>query len=167
MLVAKTKHLNYSDAYKLVHQRFNVKHIDEIPYDEIPVAVEYVHHLIALYNASSKQGSLFDDSSQKLIEELANAILNQNCMTSCLYRAAHAINPENAIYYADLAFETNFALLKLSRSLNIRGPNNRKLISDDLKTASFTMGNQHFGSRWFHPLIDARDLIGLLQTSRI
>lgn len=24
LLVAKTKHLNYSDAYKLVHQRFNV-----------------------------------------------------------------------------------------------------------------------------------------------
>ncbi|HGH3132178.1 TPA: Bro-N domain-containing protein, partial [Acinetobacter baumannii] len=35
LLVAKTKHLNYSDAYKLVHQRFNVQHIDEIPYDMI------------------------------------------------------------------------------------------------------------------------------------
>ncbi|MFC2997604.1 ORF6N domain-containing protein [Acinetobacter sichuanensis] len=58
MLVAKTKHLNYSDAYKLVHQRFNVKSIDEIPYDAIPVAVEYVHHLIALYsNAEKKQFS--------------------------------------------------------------------------------------------------------------
>lgn len=58
LLVAKTKHLNYSDAYKLVHQRFNVKHIDEIHYDEIPVAVEYVHHLIALYsNAELKQFS--------------------------------------------------------------------------------------------------------------
>lgn len=54
LLVAKTKHLNYSDAYKLVHQRFNVKHIDEIPYDEIPVAVEYVHHLIALYSHANK-----------------------------------------------------------------------------------------------------------------
>ncbi|WP_243495410.1 phage antirepressor N-terminal domain-containing protein, partial [Acinetobacter baumannii] len=29
LLVAKTKHLKYSDAYKLVHQRFNVQHIDE------------------------------------------------------------------------------------------------------------------------------------------
>ncbi|WP_151825217.1 BRO-N domain-containing protein [Acinetobacter bereziniae] len=61
LLVAKTKHLNYSDAYKLVHQRFNVKHIDEIPYDEIPVAVEYVHHLIALYsNADKKQFNASD-----------------------------------------------------------------------------------------------------------
>lgn len=55
MLVAKTKHLNYSDAYKLVHQRFNVHHIDKIPYDSIPVAVEYIHHLIALYSNADKQ----------------------------------------------------------------------------------------------------------------
>jgi len=54
LLVAKTKHLNYSDAYKLVHQRFNVQHIDEIPYDVIPVAVEYVHHLIAMYSNTEK-----------------------------------------------------------------------------------------------------------------
>ncbi|ATZ67627.1 MULTISPECIES: BRO-N domain-containing protein [Acinetobacter] len=50
MLVAKSKHLNFSDAYKLVHQRFSVKGIDEISLDQIPVAVEYVHHLIALFS---------------------------------------------------------------------------------------------------------------------
>lgn len=50
MLVAKTKHLNFSDAYKLIHQRFNVKGIDEISLDQIPIAVEYVHHLIALFS---------------------------------------------------------------------------------------------------------------------
>lgn len=58
MLVAKTKHLNSSDAWKLINQRFGTKSIDEIPYDAIPVAVEYVHHLIALYsNAEKKQFS--------------------------------------------------------------------------------------------------------------
>ncbi|MDM9639301.1 ORF6N domain-containing protein [Acinetobacter nosocomialis] len=55
MLVSKTKHLNYSEAYKLVHQRFNVKSIDEVPYDVIPIAVEYVHHLIALYSRADKK----------------------------------------------------------------------------------------------------------------
>lgn len=56
LLVAKTKHLNYSEAYKIVHQRFNVDHIEDIPFECIPVAVEYVHHLIALYsNAERKQ----------------------------------------------------------------------------------------------------------------
>lgn len=54
MLVAKTKHLNYSDAYILVHQRFNVEHIEDIPFDAIPVAVEYVHHLIAMFSQVDK-----------------------------------------------------------------------------------------------------------------
>ncbi len=57
MLVAKTKHLNYSDAYKLVHQRFNVEHIEDIPYDTIPIAVEYVHHLIALFGNKDRKAS--------------------------------------------------------------------------------------------------------------
>ncbi|WP_436860971.1 BRO-N domain-containing protein [Acinetobacter haemolyticus] len=50
MLVAKSRHLNFSDAYKLIHQRFSVKGIDEISLDQIPLAVEYVHHLIALFS---------------------------------------------------------------------------------------------------------------------
>lgn len=71
MLVAKTKHLNFSDAYKLVHQRFNVQHLEDIPFDAIPVAVEYVHHLIALYsNADKKQ-----NFESKHIESLARHAL--------------------------------------------------------------------------------------------
>ncbi|WP_416202111.1 phage antirepressor N-terminal domain-containing protein [Acinetobacter sp. 869535] len=49
MLVGKAKFLNYSDAYKLVHHRFNVEHIDEIPQDQLYLAVEYVHHLMGEY----------------------------------------------------------------------------------------------------------------------
>ncbi|MPW43380.1 BRO-N domain-containing protein [Acinetobacter guerrae] len=55
MLVAKTRHLNSSDAWKIINQRFGTNHIEEIPYDQIPVAVEYVHHLIALYSNADKQ----------------------------------------------------------------------------------------------------------------
>lgn len=65
LLVAKTKHLNYSDAYKLVHQRFNVEHIEDIPYDAIPIAVEYVHHLIALYS-SAERNQLSEDKLQNM-----------------------------------------------------------------------------------------------------
>lgn len=57
MLVAKTKHLNSSDAWKIINQRFGTNGIDEIPYDVIPVAVEYVHHLIALYSSAGKQNT--------------------------------------------------------------------------------------------------------------
>jgi len=71
MLVAKTKHLNFSEAYKLVHQRFNVQHLEDIPFDAIPVTVEYVHHLIALYsNADKKQ-----QFESKHIESLARHAL--------------------------------------------------------------------------------------------
>lgn len=66
MLVAKTKHLNYSEAYKLVHQRFNVEHIENIPYDAIPVAVEYVHHLIALFSQAEKSHTAVSDRSRSM-----------------------------------------------------------------------------------------------------
>lgn len=63
LLVAKTKHLSSSDAWKLIHQRFNVDHIEEIPYDVIPAAVEYVHHLIAFM--SNKNGNTGLDPNVK------------------------------------------------------------------------------------------------------
>lgn len=49
MLVGKAKFLNYSDAYKLVHHRFGVESIEDIPHEKLPKAVEYVHHLMGEY----------------------------------------------------------------------------------------------------------------------
>lgn len=37
--------LSFPDAYRMVHQRFGVAHIDEIERDELPKAVEYIHNL--------------------------------------------------------------------------------------------------------------------------
>ncbi|EKU61148.1 ORF6N domain-containing protein [Acinetobacter nosocomialis] len=165
LLVAKTKHLNYSDAYKLVHQRFNVQHIDEIPYDVIPVAVEYVHHLIAMYSKAEKQGSLFDEDQFKLLKNLIDAIISQNFATSRIYRAVHMLDNEQGHYLAEYAFKTNIAVLKLTRAMDLRGPLNRKIISDDLKTISYTIGNQHYSDRWFHPLMEAGMLAGALRIS--
>lgn len=71
LLVAKTKHLNYSEAYKIVHQRFNVEHIEDIPFESIPIAVEYVHHLIALYSNTDKKQSL----ELKQVDALARHML--------------------------------------------------------------------------------------------
>ena len=73
MLVAKTKHLNSSEAWKLIHQRFNVEHIDQIPYDAIPVAVEYVHHLIALYSNTEKKQ--FDEGNLHNLHALATHMI--------------------------------------------------------------------------------------------
>ncbi|WP_256856273.1 phage antirepressor N-terminal domain-containing protein [Rodentibacter genomosp. 2] len=44
-LVSK-KGLIYSEAYSLIHQRFNVEHIDELTPEQIGMAVEYVHRIV-------------------------------------------------------------------------------------------------------------------------
>ncbi|HHP4524528.1 TPA: BRO-N domain-containing protein [Acinetobacter baumannii] len=162
LLVAKTKHLNSSEAWKIINQRFGTNHIDEIPYNMIPVAVEYVHHLIAMYSSAEKkgQGSLFDEDQFKLLKSLIDAIITQNFVTSRIYRAVHMLDNEQGHHLAEYAFKTNIAVLKLTRAMDLRGPNNRKIISDDLKTASYTTGNQHYGDRWFHPLVESGRLMG-------
>ncbi|VCX11702.1 hypothetical protein BANRA_00259 [Acinetobacter baumannii] len=167
LLVAKTKHLNSSDAWKIINQRFGTNHIDEIPYDMIPVAVEYVHHLIAMYSSAEKkgQGSLFDEDQFKLLKSLIDAIITQNFVTSRIYRAVHMLDNEQGHHLAEYAFKTNIAVLKLTRAMDLRGPLNRKIISDDLKTISFTTGNQHYSDRWFHPLMEAGMLAGALRIS--
>ena len=43
-LVSK-KGLLYPDVYKLVHQRFNVEHIDELTLEQVAEATEYLHRL--------------------------------------------------------------------------------------------------------------------------
>lgn len=44
LLVSK-KGLLYPDAYSLIHQRFNVEHLEQLTKDQLPLAVEYVHRL--------------------------------------------------------------------------------------------------------------------------
>ena len=45
MLVSK-KGLIYSDAYHLIHQRFNVESIEDLTLEQLPEAVEYVHRIV-------------------------------------------------------------------------------------------------------------------------
>jgi Rha family phage regulatory protein len=45
LLVSK-RSLMYSDAYSLIHQRFNVNQLDDLKREQLPQAVEYVHRLI-------------------------------------------------------------------------------------------------------------------------
>ncbi|KQD03317.1 phage antirepressor N-terminal domain-containing protein [Acinetobacter soli] len=73
MLVAKSKALNYSDAYKLVHQRFGIKHVDELSCDMIPSAVEYVHHLMGEYIPKAE----YIDPELKALELLDADVTNK------------------------------------------------------------------------------------------
>ncbi|MBC9229196.1 ORF6N domain-containing protein [bacterium SPL81] len=102
LLVAKTKHLNYSEAYKLVHQRFNVQHIEDIPFNSIPVAVEYTHHLIALF------------SNKEFRSNDMNTIALAHCMIWCRQwwkeygDAIRKINPNIASAVHDYFIDGSF-----------------------------------------------------------
>lgn len=74
LLVAKSKFLNYPDAYGLIHQRFDVGHIGEIPYDQIPTAVEYVHHLIGEYVPKLEK---IEDEELKALRLLDASVVNK------------------------------------------------------------------------------------------
>ena len=44
--IVSKKGLLYPDAYRLVHQRFNVEHIDELTLEQVGEATEYLHRLM-------------------------------------------------------------------------------------------------------------------------
>jgi hypothetical protein len=151
LLVAKTKHLNYSDAYKLVHQRFNVQHIDEIAFDAIPIAVEYVHHLIALYSSAGKQGSLFDKDMYELIREFTESVLSQNFMMQDVWKALMLINKGDMMYYSNYILDSNKLARKVSIELDFKTRKGVPLVSPDLKQINFHSGTI-FGvnPKWFN-----------------
>ena len=63
--------LAYSTAYKMVHQRFNVESIDMLPAEQIPLAVEYVHHLTLHGEVLDRQPENEITFSQRELRELA------------------------------------------------------------------------------------------------
>lgn len=151
MLVAKTKHLNYSEAYKLVHQRFDVKHIDEIPYDVIPVAVEYVHHLIALYSSASKQTGLFDKDTYELVRELTEAIFSQNGMMNNIWKALELIAPDGISYYAQYITQSNVLARRVSIELDFKTKQGAPLVDRYCRTINFSGGHRMgVNPRWFN-----------------
>ncbi|WKT00950.1 phage antirepressor N-terminal domain-containing protein [Gallibacterium salpingitidis] len=91
MLVSK-KGLIYSDAYQLVHHRFNVKSIEELSKEQLPQAVEYVHRVIL-------EGELIEPKRKNMVEipyDVADAlvrfhrfVVNNAKKTEKAFRAIH------------------------------------------------------------------------------
>ncbi|MEG0346602.1 MAG: BRO family protein [Acinetobacter sp.] len=150
MLVAKTKHLNSSEAWKIINQRFGTNSIDEIPYEAIPVAVEYVHHLIALYSSAGKQGSLFDTDLYELVRELTEAILSQNFMMQDVWKAIMLINQKDMVYYSRYVTSSNVLARKVSIELDFKTICGKPLIDPYCRTINF-LGGHRMGAnpKWF------------------
>lgn len=69
--------IDYSTAYKMVHQRFGVEKIEHLPAEQIPAAVEYVHRL-------TLTGEVLDapiQFSQRELRELAT--VTYYCAWAC------------------------------------------------------------------------------------
>ncbi|HCJ0596127.1 TPA: phage antirepressor N-terminal domain-containing protein [Acinetobacter baumannii] len=153
LLVAKTKHLNSSDAWKIINQRFGTNHIDEIPYDMIPVAVEYVHHLIAMYSSAEKkgQGSLFDKDAYELVRKLTEAVIIENDEIVPVLLAVKMLDVKKFAYYSHLVVKANEAARDIARLLDFRNLQNEPLIDADCSVIAMSNG-QRFLARpnWFN-----------------
>lgn len=153
LLVAKTKHLNSSDAWKIINQRFGTKSINEIPYDQIPVAVEYVHHLIALYSNAERntQGSLFDKDMYELIRQFTESVLSQNFMMQNVWQALMLINQGDMMYYSKYVLDSNKLAHKVSMELDFKTRKGVPLISPDLRQINFHAGTIfEVNPKWFN-----------------
>lgn len=153
LLVAKTKHLSSSDAWKIINQRFGTSSINEIPYEQIPVAVEYVHHLIALYSNAERgtQGSLFDKDIYELIRKFTETVLSQNFMMQNIWQALMLINRGDMMYYSKYILDSNKLARKVSMELDFKTGKGVPLVSPDLKQINFH-GGTIFGvdPKWFN-----------------
>lgn len=137
LLVAKTKHLNSSEAWRIINQRFGTKSIDEIPYDQIPVAVEYVHHLIALYSNADKQNSQPNiNHVRKLVED----ILMQNFMLQNVWKGLHMLDKKLYLNAMRYVVDSNVSALNVIESFNLKTKQGKDMISADFRVINFHSG---------------------------
>lgn len=74
MLVSK-KGLIYSDAYHLIHQRFNVESIEDLTLEQLHQAVEYVHKIVLegeLIIEEKKESSMNLNLTESELKDLIN-----------------------------------------------------------------------------------------------
>ena len=65
--IVSKKGLLYPDAYRLVHQRFNVEHIDELTLEQVGEATEYLHRLLLEIESSDNKAVTLPNNWQPLI----------------------------------------------------------------------------------------------------
>ena len=115
MLVSK-KGLIYSDAYHLVHQRFNVESIEDLTLEQLPQAVEYVHRIVLegeLITEQKKDELFIREFTEHDLQQLVwawFALLRGTELCQVLHPALKQIGSHYAASVYDIAYEYRSAL---------------------------------------------------------
>nr|DAU22240.1 MAG TPA: repressor domain protein [Caudoviricetes sp.] len=110
MLVSK-KGLIYSDAYHLIHQRFNVESIEDLTLEQLPQAVEYVHKIVLegeLITTPKKDECFNFEFTEHELQQLVwawFALLRGTELCQVLHPALKQIGSHYAAPVHDIAYE--------------------------------------------------------------
>lgn len=102
--------IDYSTAYKMVHQRFGVEKIEHLPAEQIPAAVEYVHRLTV--------GALSDDVL-RLVASLLRHLPFMLAYAKETQTAVYSLKPELVCKTHDRFQDGYIAARQLADSLGL------------------------------------------------
>lgn len=146
LLVSKSS-LNTVEVYKMLHQRFDVEHVEDIPLESLPYAVEYVHNLTAVVSQSHQ----LQRQDQKQIQQLVEAVINQNFKMMHVWNALRFLNMQDYLKYSSLIVRANELALDVSKRYNMRGSNSQPLISKDFRIVNMSNGEiMDTNPNWFN-----------------
>ncbi|OWP27204.1 KilA-N domain-containing protein [Eikenella corrodens] len=128
LLVARCG-IDYSAAYRMVHQRFGVAHIDQIAAPLLPAAVAYVHSLTL---QSGLNGEVLDrlpeNMQPKPLRNLQGAVINSLYCAEFLYQhraAIRGLNRRLAATLNDHAADSIMFLRNVAEQAGISVPDNK------------------------------------------
>lgn len=122
MLVSK-KGLIYSEAYHLIHQRFNVESIEDLTLEQLPQAVEYVHRIVLegeLITTPKKDECFNFEFTEHELQQLVwawFALLRGTELCQVLHPALKQIGSHYAAPVHDIAYEYRSTLSQAQKVL--------------------------------------------------
>ena len=127
LLVARCG-IDYSAAYRMVHQRFGVAHIDQIAAPLLPAAVAYVHSLMLHDGISGEVLDRLPENLQpKPLRNLQGAVINSLYCAEFLYQhraAIRGLNRRLAATLNDHAADSIMFLRNVAEQAGISVPDN-------------------------------------------
>ncbi|MHA3078757.1 BRO-N domain-containing protein [Acinetobacter sp. ANC 5502] len=146
LLVSKSS-FNMVEIYTMLHQRFDVENVEDIPLESLPYAVEYVHNLTAVVSQSHQ----LQRQDQKQIQQLVEAVINQNFKMMNVWNALRFLNMQDYLKYSSLIVRANELALDVSKRYNMRGSNSQPLISKDFRIVNMSNGEiMDTNPNWFN-----------------